>query len=375
MMTNDILITIRRSVKCTFCAAFLLSSFPSGVLARPVFQKGMCLAHVHREGQGYGSSASYEELKKLQALGVEWVSLTPFGYQERVDTPGVSGYPGRPGSTQWFSDYDHTLLDAGILQAMKDGHALGMHVMLKPHIWVSYRAIQEGDWTGTIAMRSEQTWKEWFQSYTAFILHYAVLASKGKAEIFVVGVELGKTLSREQEWRELIRQIRGVYRGQLTYAAGWEEFQTVPFWDALDYVGVNAYFPLKVSSLSPAEQEIIQAWGPHRRTLETISRTTGRPVIFTEAGYRSLQGTLSRPWQWRELDTSHRVSDENVQARAYSALLKVFWDEPWWFGVYWWKWTTAEHAATRDADRTDFYPVNKPAESVIRHWFHDPSPR
>ena len=56
---------------------------------------------------------------------------------------------------------------------------------------------------------------------------------------------------------------RAVYKGKLTYAANWDgEFEEVAFWDALDVIGVQAYFPLTEERV-PSVTKLTQAWAPY----------------------------------------------------------------------------------------------------------------
>ncbi|MEL6538000.1 MAG: hypothetical protein AAFQ98_21460 [Bacteroidota bacterium] len=103
----------------------------------------------------------------------------------------------------------------------------------------------------------------------------------------------------EGHWRELIRQVRTVYSGQLTYAANFDNYHRVGFWDALDVVGVNAYFPLTENTEEPQVTQIAQAWENHSaqfyQSLERMDLPQ-HPVLFTELGYTRQAGTLVAPW-------------------------------------------------------------------------------
>ena len=70
------------------------------------------------------------------------------------------------------------------------------------------------------------------------------LAEAEKAEIFCVGLEFSHAQKYEERWRKIIAAVRAVYRGKVTYGANWNDYAEVKFWDALDYIGVLAYFPL-----------------------------------------------------------------------------------------------------------------------------------
>ena len=75
----------------------------------------------------------------------------------------------------------------------------------------------------------------------------ARLAEAHHAAIFCVGLEFTHAQKFADRWLKIIAAVRAVYYGKLTYGANWNEYDTVKFWDALDYLGVLAYFPLTQS--------------------------------------------------------------------------------------------------------------------------------
>jgi hypothetical protein len=51
------------------------------------------------------------------------------------------------------------MADAELRAAIRDAHALGLAVLVKPHVWVPE------SWAGAVAMNSEEDWQEWFANY------------------------------------------------------------------------------------------------------------------------------------------------------------------------------------------------------------------
>jgi hypothetical protein len=51
-----------------------------------------------------------------------------------------------------------------------------------------------------------------------------------------------RSSQRPEYWSQLIKKIKKIYSGN--YAANWDDFDKVPFWNELDYIGIDAYFPL-----------------------------------------------------------------------------------------------------------------------------------
>lgn len=270
--------------------------------------------------------------------------------------------------TQWFMDSPtssglapdagRTPSDAAILHAMATAEAAGMSVTLKPQI-----GIRTGNWIGYAHPSDlDAFWRD----YKTMLLHYADLAEQGRAGMLVVGTEMETLSGDASRWRALIASVRDHFHGRLTYAANYDEFQRVSFWDALDYVGVDAYFGLAdASDPAPSPQALAAAWSRrgYLAQLADVSRRTGKQIVFTEIGYRGIRSTAVHPNEW---DADDDV-DVEAQANAYMAFYDAVADQPWLAGVYWWG---------VEADGwwvKDYSPLGKPAEAVMQAWNQRPS--
>lgn len=313
---------------------------------RPVFHKGF--SYASWTADGYDSDTSDAQLAALKEGGVEWGAIVTHWLQASRSATELAPHP------RW------TPTDASLLRAIRHAHRLGMKVFLKPQV-----DFDGPGWRGEIAHESERAWKDWFASYRRFIGHYARLAARERVAMLCVGVELDGTRHREAEWRETIRQVRSLYRGPLTYATNWNSELDITWWDALDYVGVDAYYPL-VERPGCTVEELKTAWNRHRDRLRQLHRKTGRPILFTEIGYRSTDQAAILPWEWEK---PAAVSLEE-QARLYQATLETFWDEPWFAGAFWWLW---EVKPPDDPRRDSGYtPQGKPAWDVLRAYYARP---
>lgn len=83
----------------------------------------------------------------------------------------------------------------------------------------------------------------WFQEYTQYIMHYAKLAERVSCDMLVIGCELVELEQKETYWRTLICNIRDVYSGFFTYNANCCTEANVMWWDALDYISANGFYP------------------------------------------------------------------------------------------------------------------------------------
>ena len=310
--------------------------------------RGMSYAHGFRRGErvGYDTPHSLRSLARLAELGVDWVSITPFGFMSGPH--GTSITWGRRGIAE---------SDEALRQATADAHAQGLRVMLKPHIW-----LRPPEWPGTVAPLDEPGWKEWFQSYRAFIVHYAEVARRTGADAFCVGTELEKTTPRAAPWLDIIAAVRQAYPGPLTYAANPQEVHAVGFWDRLDVIGVNGYYPLS-ESRTPTVPQLISAWSQEKERLGALSARWKRKVVFTELGYRSADFGAWKHWEIKDGAPVNLAA----QANAYEAFFETVWPEPWCGGVYWWKWFSFRGHSGPTSN--DFELENKPAEKVVERYY------
>lgn len=294
-------------------------------------------------------------LVHLRDLGVTHITLVTFGWQESVDDPEVRVDT----SDGWYSESHR-----GIRALARQADTLGMGVILKPHIWIGGN--DGGENRSEIAFGSEHAWDRWETSYRGFLMTYARLAADVDADVLVLGTELRSVATTRPEfWRRLAHDVRNVYDGELTYAANWHsEYENVEFWDVLDYVGVQAYFPLAEGE-NPTLEALEARWRAHREDLARVHRRSEKPILFTEIGYRSAPTTAEAPWEWPQRGGDGLSADSSLQARCYRAFFSTMADASWFAGGIVWKW----HPEHDRQSPTAFTPQGKPAERVLRRWF------
>ncbi len=300
---------------------------------------------------GSREAASQSHVNAVLAIHADFAAVMPFGFIREPDSPEIIFDTDR----QWFGE---TKTGAGQYIEMLQRN--GIRVMLKPQLW-----IWRGLFTGDMEMKSEEDWQKLEASYSAFIINYAALAQEAGTDIFCIGTELEEFVkARPQYWTELIAKIREVYDGKLTYAANWDEYTRTPFWKQLDYIGIDAYFPLS-EARNPSVEEMRLGWQRWKEEIHDLSRELGRPILFTEYGYRSMDYTAQKPWL---VDRDNQRVNLQAQARAKEALFEEFWGEPWFAGGFLWKWFI-QHPLSGGPDDNRFTPQNKPAERVVRDYY------
>ncbi|MEW5822013.1 MAG: discoidin domain-containing protein, partial [Cyanobacteriota bacterium] len=247
-----------------------------GPITKEEFQKGV--NYTSWSTKELGSKASDQTLEYLYQKGVRHLAIMVVWLQDTVVEKKISPSP------------KDTPTDEALIHAINKAHSLGMKVMLKPHV-----DIKEGDWRGDI-IPSE----EWFSSYKEYILTYAKLAQKYNVEIYCIGTELLNTTANDKllnNWLSIIGEVKKIYTGPLVYAANWNEYQDVKFWGEMDFIGMDAYFPL-TNKDNPTKEELIIAWQGYVDKIDSWLKQTklNKSVIFSEIGYSSADGTNKRPW-------------------------------------------------------------------------------
>lgn len=314
-----------------------------GPITPEEFQKGVNYTSW-RSDELVGEMSDYS-LIYLSQLGVKHIALMAVWYQADAASKKI------------YTDPEKTTNDESLGHAINMMHALGMKVMLKPHVDLADEEMR------TNIIPSE----EWFASYKEFILHYARLAAKYNVELLCIGTELANTSVEKwtAQWLDVIAAIRTVYKGAITYAANWDEYDGVAFWQAVDYIGMDAYFPL-TDKINPAKEELVNGWEKNADTIEAWLRASklDKPVIFTEVGYDTIEGSNKQPW--RVLPTMAKYKEsQDEQANCLEALFLALSKRPWFKGFYWWNYFP----------RPDIGPLGytlrgKKGEKILSEWFN-----
>lgn len=312
------------------------------------FLRGLSYAMTNTISGSYCSPRSRETLAALSAMSVDSISVMPFAFEPDPARPEIHFVHRHPAGET----------DEGTVKAVSDAHALGMSALVKPQIWLG-----GGQFVGQITMRDEKQWSDWFAAYRRFLVHHAVVAEAAGADLFCVGTELVGTENRSKEWHEAIAAARWATGAPLTYAANWASgAPRVPFWDALDVIGVDFYDPLSTES-SASDGALTDGVRRAGTILENLSRQTGKPVIFAEAGYPPVRSAWTAPHD----EGSDRPSAPGDAARAIAAVFRGLEKEAWWKGVYWWK-VFSDGRAARAGER-GYNILGTPAGQTIAEAF------
>ena len=329
------------------------------------------------------------ELSNMKVAGVNTVGVIVTWFMSSGSDDNIVSVPA------------NTLSDNDLIYVITNIHNMGMKVMLHPRIEVTDGTPRH------LISHSDDT--AWFDSYDTFIMKYATIASQYNVGLFVVGSELHSVTldTNDSQWVTVISNVRTKFTNSITYAARWGSgeydmgflnrripisydrptYRNLCVWDDVDFIGINAYYPLDYSP-SPPLSTLYWRWNNYYATndLEVATATNhelwfvsflyewfdniqnwrnnnypGKDVIFTEIGYPSRDYAADTPW-FKE-DTG--VYNGDLQRDCYEAAFRRIWDQDWMKGTFWYYW----RPATTVPPNTYYTPQDKPAYDVIKWWY------
>jgi len=306
----------------------------------------------------FGTDSTKQSIKNLHDTGANYVMLVIPLYQSNTGSTDIA-----PG---W-----NTPSDASLAAATAYAHSLGMSVAYNIHA-ESY----DGSWRAYINPGDRDGW---FRNYDNQVVHFAQVAASNHAELFVLGDELVSMTAPQvnstntAHWADLISQVRKVYTGKLTYGANsndnsdsiyTDEKKFVGFWPYLDYAGISAYYTLSSDGTVNGLKSAWNNW--NNSDLKGFAQSTGKQVLITEVGYRSVDGAHNAPWDY---NMGGNVN-QGEQANDYDALMGYWNDYSYLAGVFFWNWSTNPNAGGND---TDYTPQHKQAQQIMQTWFSTPT--
>jgi hypothetical protein len=280
---------------------------------------------THLDGRDWGWDAIVPTLEDVRSVGANWVATHPYAWIEA------------DGRVR-FEPIDPAHPPAHLVRPIREAHAAGLKILIKPHLgyWGS-----PFSWRGEIEFATEEQWARFWESYSRWIVQLAAVCHE--ADGFVVGTELDRTLGFEDRWRQIIGAIREQTTLALTYAANWTHYRDVGFWDALDVIGIQAYFPL-TETPHPSLAALEGGWARVMSELSEYARDQYRNVVFTELGYNRSFSASVEPWSYH----GDGADAEPVQVSCMRAALTAIDRQPLVLGAFLWKWFPRPHPVGRN---------------------------
>lgn len=315
-----------------------------------------------------------EMFDDIKTSNANWIALIPEATLNRHTLLLLSDK-----ENNWWSK----TIEANV-QAIQLAKKAGLKVFLKPHIVLSKLERSAAsktsflnkkskpnlsdktkgvEWRGELLLKKEKDWRTLELSYEAYILKLAKVAAIEKVDLFAVGTELKKfAIHRPVFWKQLIQKVRKIYSGPITYAANWDEYNKITFWEDVDYIGIDTYFPINRMK-TPEVRKTIRNWKAIKKRLKKLSKTKNRQILLTEFGYRNVSYAGKRPWIH---DKGENAPPNNrTQVNLYQAFFQTFWKKSWIAGGFAWKW----FADPKSGNDTSFSVQGKPALVILQKWY------
>ncbi|MBQ2968261.1 MAG: hypothetical protein IJE10_09110 [Clostridia bacterium] len=356
-------------------------SIPEKFKDHPIFNERICgtnFGFLNTRGY-YRTENAKKQPELMQKMGINWTTLNINLCQEKVF------------STKLFIDFKYTVGEDEIIEMTRLLHEKNVKVLLKP----CFTSLDGApmccvDFPTKEACRQIEGvvtdyWKEWFASYTESMRYFADLAQRAGVDSMMIGAELEGTAGQDEYWLDIIKTVRSIYDGPITYEFTFasRKKHALEWMKELDYLSYSYYPPAQkqlpdtynakaeeINALpTPTVEEMVEFLKPRRDRIKSIIEQFGnKPIVFTEAGVRSSHGCSMLPYNFN-WETRY---DGEEQANYMEALFRTFHDIPGWMGLFWWKWDETQHRPhyhTEPGVDKGFTIQGKPAEAVLKKWF------
>lgn len=288
--------------------------------------------------------------KPLDRIGANYIALTPYLLMKEESPEVFYEVKGN-----YWGDYR-----AYMKKVIQNANKNGISVMLKPHIYV-----ENVGWAGSLNFKAKD-WGIWEANFSEKMLAFAKFAEENKIAVFCIGVELKTATARNPDFfKTLIKEIKEIYKGKLTYAANWDNYREIKFWKELDFIGIDGYFPISLKK-EPTILEIERGWNRVLPKLKEFSKELNKKIIFTEFGYRSCDYSLGKQWEIEHnKDIATNFSNQN---NGYEVFFRLVYSKDFIAGGFLWKWYGNE-VDLKGLSKNNYTPQNKPVEKVIKKWY------
>jgi hypothetical protein len=252
-------------------------------------------------------------------------------------------------------NWSGTPTDRSIVELCDMLNKQGIEVTLFPMLFID---TSEKPWRGHIVANSGQDIEHFFKEYNKFVLHYASLEYQGiKLRDIIKGFIIASEMESLTKYRDcngkfpavnklidLAAKVRTIVGNsvKISYAANWTEYSCAEDWHHLDnlwadknidYIGIDAYFPIKMAALGqnanlnnhnsceegkqPQQKakatsdknsitcsqvkDIKHWWASYHinpNHVRTAWKPKMKPITFTEIGFTAIDNTTEAPYKY-----------------------------------------------------------------------------
>jgi hypothetical protein len=328
--------------------AWLENSQPGNLVGIPVsVRQNAFIAGVELQPTQHPNwvTSMPQAMQNIQALGSNWIVLTPTWTYEKSFPLVLAPVPGK--DAFWNDTY----------RMVTQARSSNMNVAIFPTPRFASNA--DDFWGG--APKNGDWWQTWFDHYRAFAINFADLATQSGAQTLILGGDwVGPALpdgtladgitssgvpeDAETRWRSIIAEVRTHFRGTILWALPYnQEYVDAPLGFLSDIDGVYLLWGVKLSdSSNPTAESMANEAG---RLLDTnispLASLLGKPIIIATA-YPSANGAASGCisdghggcLNWNQLsqpnpDVSSVNLNLQLQADIYEAMLTAINQRQW----------------------------------------------
>lgn len=297
---------------------------------------------INANNKGFSDATLSLEQLKSTLPNVQWVSVIVTWFCNSMNVKDIFLYPAVDSKQvhtepyEWKVDqitrsnartitldsdgrpnYGGTISDSSLLRYLKKLKAMGYKVCLYPMIFVD---INGKPWRGHITGNVDDVSHFFNKSdgYNNFIKHYAK-NFKDHIDAFVIGSEMiGLTKLRNfddnsfpavDHFISLAEQVKNILHSDtiVTYAADWSEYHHTDggwynmdkLWscNAIDKIGIDAYFPLTLSTKSTYDiDELMHGWESGEGYEFYYNDANKTQKVFLD-----IEDQWSRRWGWKNI--------------------------------------------------------------------------
>ncbi len=274
----------------------------------------------------------------------------------------------------------NTISDARLAYLVQSAHKQGMTVLLYPIVgvatfWDQYPHPVEQAWTNIVPTPA------WWDSYRKFILYYADFSQKYGVDLLTVHSELPQTNNYTDEWKNIISEVRQIYKGQLGAAVLIHDAQgSYPWMADLDFIGTGYAHGFNTGNIDMAMPEMMDQISGEAFELKTMNYVRRlwdlyqKPIVFTEVMNPSYDGATAGGFAPTRLEEGGVTPDLQEHADWYEAFLLSYYQLPWIVGAYMGDWMVGDEDQCKHGKdwAVSLGVAHKPAAKVIKHWFSQP---
>ncbi len=219
---------------------------------------------------------------------------------------------------------------ADIVSVVTRAKALGLYVVLKPHVISTQCCGQNRNSTNTNIEKFLPA--TFFPAWRSYLLDMIGRLPMQSVDAVSIGTELDiLDWQFRSEWASTIQAVRGVYRGAVTYDAMFSQYSgakdvgDVVFWDLVDFISCSFYVRLSQNdTLSAPTLSALMRNTPGVDItdpityLEQIANKHGKQIFTLEGGYQSANGAL---WGVNDFYGAAATENQDLQSRGLEAYL------------------------------------------------------